>query len=138
MAAESGKKAKRRVKNPETFREKVIKASDESQKPNKSDRLKSGGSTAAKPFRAAGRSLDKLFSTKALKWLRKPLSLLGKIVFPVYFRNSWKELKQVTWPTRRESFRLTFAVLVFAIVFGLAIAGVDYGLDKLFKDILLK
>jgi preprotein translocase subunit SecE len=32
---------------------------------------------------------------------------------------------------------LTFAVLVFAIVFGAVIAGVDWVLDKIFRHLLL-
>jgi preprotein translocase SecE subunit len=64
--------------------------------------------------------------------------LLGKILVPPYIRNSWKELKQVTWPNWKQSRQLTFAVLVFAVIFGAAVAIVDFGLDKLFKHILLK
>jgi preprotein translocase SecE subunit len=59
-------------------------------------------------------------------------------LYPSYFRNSFRELKQVTWPGRRESLRLTSAVLAFAIVFGAIVALVDFGLDKLFKELILK
>lgn len=68
----------------------------------------------------------------------KVVRFLGRILWPKYFRNSFKELKQVTWPNRRESFQLTSAVLVFAFIFGITIAVVDYGLDKLFKQVILK
>jgi preprotein translocase SecE subunit len=44
----------------------------------------------------------------------------------------------VTWPTWRESRRLTGAVILFSVIFGGLIAIVDYGLDKLFKQLLLK
>ena len=57
---------------------------------------------------------------------------------PSYFINSWKELKQVTWPGRRETWRLTLAVFVFAMVFGTIIAIVDKGLEDLFKKVILK
>jgi preprotein translocase SecE subunit len=63
---------------------------------------------------------------------------IGLILWPPYFRNSARELMLVTWPNFRQTWRLTFAVLSFAAVFGLLIAGVDYGLDKLFKEVLLK
>lgn len=66
------------------------------------------------------------------------LGKIGRVLVPKYFRNSWVELKQVTWPDRRQTMRLTFAVIVFATIFGIAIAIVDYGLDKLFKELLLK
>ena len=56
---------------------------------------------------------------------------------PRYFREAWEELKQVTWPTRRETLKLTLAVFTFAIIFGLLVAVVDFGLDKLFKKVIL-
>ncbi len=84
-----------------------------------------------KPFRPIGRLLQRIE-----RW--KPIHVLGLIVVPRYFRNSWKELKLVVWPSRRESWRLTSAVLIFAVVFGVMIAIVDYGLDKVFKKIILK
>lgn len=56
---------------------------------------------------------------------------------PSYFRKSYEELRQVTWTNRRESWRLTFAVFVFAIVFGCVIAAVDKGLEELFKNVIL-
>lgn len=63
---------------------------------------------------------------------------VGRFIVPKYFRNSFAELRQVTWPDRMQTVRLTFAVIAFATVFGIAIALVDYGLDKLFRELLLK
>lgn len=139
MADEPIKKTKRRVKNPETFRERAIKATEISDKPKRTKRFRRAiGKLTAPLFKPIARGARIIFGRKPFTWLRKPLRLLGKLVFPVYFRNSWKELKLVTWPSWRESRRLTYAVLIFAIVFGTVIALVDYGLDKLFKNILLK
>ncbi|NBW29154.1 preprotein translocase subunit SecE [bacterium] len=59
-------------------------------------------------------------------------------MFPSYFRNSFKELKQVTWPSVSNGIKLTWAVIVFAIVFGLSISVLDWGLTKVFKNILLR
>lgn len=61
-----------------------------------------------------------------------------KFLVPKYFKNAWIELRQVKWPGRRETIQLTLAVFAFAIVFGVLITVTDYGLDKLFKKILLK
>jgi len=52
--------------------------------------------------------------------------------------NAWREVRQVTWPSRRETWRLTGAVFIFAIVFGALVYGVDTGLDALFKKVILK
>ncbi len=135
MADEEPKpKKKRQVKNPETFRERALRAGEASDaakakaKSKRPSRTKQAGGGlakgAAKPFKLVVRT--------------KPAKFLGKVVFPAYFRNSLRELKLVTWPNWKQSRQLTFAVLVFAVIFGAAIAVVDYGLDKVFRNILLK
>lgn len=130
---------KRQVKNPETFRERAAKASEVTDQPSRGSRLKSTGSNtvgrALKPVRGGAQRVAK---TKPGGWLAKALRLLGKVLFPAYLRQSWRELKLVEWPNWGESRRLTSAVLIFAVIFGATIAIVDYGLDKLFKNILLK
>lgn len=77
-----------------------------------------------------------------------PVKLLGRVLRPVgkvlswiaprYLVNSWREVRQVQWTNRRETWRLTLAVFVFALVFGAMVAGVDKGLDELFKKVILK
>lgn len=128
MAEKQAQPKKRRVKNPETFRERALKAGDAETQAKRPAAVKraSGKVTrpVAVPFRWLGRS--------------KVIRLIGKVIFPAYFRKSWHELKLVTWPSWKQSRQLTFAVLIFAIAFGALIAGVDYGLDKVFKNLLLK
>lgn len=137
--ADKQKTSKRVVKNPETFRERAIKASEGQDKPGKLSRVKQAGGKVAKPVaQPVAKAGGKVFNRKPFTYLRKPLRLIGKVLLPVYVRNSWKELRLVTWPSFREARRLTFAVMIFAAVFGIIIAGVDYGLDRLFQDILLK
>lgn len=137
MADKSSKPTptKRTVKNPETFRERAIKATSEGDKPRQRARLRQGIKKLFQPLRSGGRAIANF---PLFKPFRKPLHLIGLVIFPRYFRNSAHELKQVTWPTWRESLRLTWAVLLFAIIFGTAVALVDYGLDSVFKRILLK
>lgn len=76
----------------------------------------------------------------ALRWFfrLRPVRFIGRMLGFGYIRSSWHELRYVTWPTRREGRRLTTAVIIFSVVFGALIAIVDYGLDKLFKQLLLK
>jgi preprotein translocase SecE subunit len=120
---------RRTVKKAETVREKTEKAAADSKK--KPRRLQATTRKAGAPVRQARRGLGKLGKFK-------PFRIIGLILVPPYFRNSWKELKQVTWPKRRESFRLMFAVVAFAAVFGSLVAALDFGLDKVFKEVLLK
>jgi len=139
MANKPARAVKRRVKNPETFRERASKASATSDQPSKRTypfRLLSKFLRPVSSKTRAGTS--RVFRQTPLRWLRQPLRLLGKILLPVYLRNSWRELRQVQWPTRSQSFRLTFAVLFFALIFGVSIAGVDWVLNQAFKTIILK
>jgi preprotein translocase SecE subunit len=126
--AEETKSKNRPVKKAETVREKAEKAVEDSKQPR---RLQNTKRRAGAPFRAIGKRGKKLGKIK-------PFRILGFIIVPPYFRNSWKELRQVTWPSFHVALRLTFAVIVFAIVFGALIALLDFGLDKLFKQVLLK
>lgn len=130
MAEEDSNKSKRRlIKKVETVREKAEKASSPiSTEPR---RLQKTSRKVSAPFRATGRGLKKAGRLK-------PFRILGFIIVPPYFRNSWKELKQVTWPPFKVSLRLTFAVIIFALVFGALVALLDFGLDKLFREVLLK
>ncbi len=54
-----------------------------------------------------------------------------------YFAGSWRELRQVSWPTRRATWSMTFAVLVFTLVLAVIILLLDIGFEQLFKRILL-
>lgn len=118
------------VKKAETVREKAEKSS--LPKPSKQDGIvRLTLSYVAAPFKWIGRKLAKLGRFKVMR-------IIGKILWPTYFRNSWKELRQVTWPNRRETWQLTLAVIIFSIIFGAIIAVVDYGLDKAFKQLIIK
>jgi preprotein translocase SecE subunit len=54
-----------------------------------------------------------------------------------YFAGSWRELRQVSWPTRRATWGMTFAVLLFTLVLAVIILLLDVGFEQLFKRILL-
>lgn len=139
MADEPLKPSRRRVKNPETFRERALKATEASDKTKRAASLKQASGQITGPVtQPLGPAIRRTLALKPLAPFVKVLRLVGKVVFPVYFRRSWRELRLVQWPNWRESRRLTSAVLIFAILFGAVIAVVDYGLDKAFKDVLLK
>ncbi len=130
MAKESPKK-KRRIKNPETFRERMQKGAEATAKPKSSKLLKQTSSPVKN-------KVGKVFRSRPARTTGKFLSPVGKVLLPSYFRKSWQELKQVTWPGQKEGRRLTLAVLIFAVIFGASIAIVDWGLDKVFHQLLLK
>jgi preprotein translocase subunit SecE len=134
VAEDNDNKKVRRVKKVESVRQRAEKAGVE----KKPRRIVKTAGTVAKPLKAARRIGQKEYylplpQNKASNFLNKRRNL-----FPRFFINAWRELRGVTWPSRRETFRLTVAVLMFAIVFGLLIAVVDYGLDIATKQLLLK
>ena len=130
-ASDQDKPKRRMVKKAETVRDMAEKNQQQAAQPKKQGVLRLTGRYIAAPFRFIGRPFKKLGRFKVFR-------ILGLVLLPRYFRNSWRELKQVAWPTRREAWQLTSAVIIFAVIFGVLIAGVDFGLDKLFKQVLLK
>lgn len=139
MADSKPVKAKRRVKNPETFREKAIKANEVSDKPKRRARAGTAVGKVVRPIvRPVVRGASRVSRFRPLKPLFIVLRFIGRIILPRYVRNSWRELRLVSWPTRKQSRDLTGAVLIFAAIFGATVAVVDYGLDKVFKALLIK
>jgi len=131
----SESRPKRRLKSPDTFRDRAEKADIASKQPKKRGRI---GRVIAAPFKFVGRGIKMSFLWPVLSLVGRILRRIFKFIIPPFFRSSWSELKLVTWPNWQQSRKLTSAVLIFAIVFGATIAVVDYGLDNLFKHILLK
>lgn len=137
--AESPKTKKPRVRKTETIRERNQKFSTRleakaSRQPKRS-KLKKVLSAVAKPFKLPARIISAPLRTKPARFVGR---ILGRILWPKYFRNSWAELRQVTWPDRKTTWKLTFAVIVFAVIFGLAAAGTDWVLDKVIKRIVFR
>lgn len=136
-------KTTHKFKPSQTIRQKSATA-NKTQK-GKTRHIKQAGKVVRRP-------ISKLFDliTRLLRPFRfllvpfktRPARFIGRILSNVlllkYFRNSWKELRQVTWPDRRETTRLTIAVILFAVFFGLLISVVDYGLDKVFEKLIIK
>ena len=121
----------RRIRKVETVRDKASKT-EEDRSPGKTHQIWRGFTA---PLRWLGRGIARI--ARALNKI-KIFHWIGLILWWPYFRNSWKELRQVTWPTGKQSRQLTAAVIVFATVFGLLVALLDFGLDKIFKQVLLK
>ena len=125
-------KSKRKLRPTQTVREKSAAANEV--KPVKVKRRSLVATKLAWPFKT---SIHFLARYKFFRIIGKVLKLIGRIIVPKYFRSSWAEIKLVTWPSRSETRRLTLAVIGFAVVFGVVIASLDYGLGHLFKLIIL-
>lgn len=125
---------KPRIRKTETVRERnekvALKAEADAAKVKKRP-LKRAGGIVANPFIVA----SKPFNVRPVRFV---LRWIGRILVPRYFRNAFKELRLVKWPTRKETWKLTFAVLIFAVVFGVMVTLTDLALDKVIKRIVLR
>jgi len=132
--AKPSRKGPRIRRSAPTVRERQIAAAQREEQPPR--RIRRVSAKAASPFKKL-----RLRQRKPVRGLARILRPVGRVLAwlaPKYLINSWREVRQVVWPSRRETWRLTLAVFVFAIVFGALVAGVDKGLDEIFKKVVLK
>lgn len=141
--AETKKSRKPRIrKTAPTLRQKAEAEQAKSEKP-KTQRWARLKKNLKRPFSAvnAKRPRVKLPSNKFTRLLAKiarPIKKVLSWLVPRYFINAWREVKLVTWPSRKETWRLTLAVFIFSVVFGALAFAVDKGLDEIFKKFVLK
>jgi preprotein translocase SecE subunit len=130
----SGKGPRVRRSAP-TLRERQVAAAakKDEQKPRRIGRISAKASAPFKKLRLGQRA-----PFRVLARIFRPIKRVLAWLAPKYLINSWREVRQVVWPSRRETWRLTLAVFIFAIVFGAMVAGVDKGLDEIFKKVVLK
>lgn len=53
-----------------------------------------------------------------------------------FLRQTYEELRKVSWPTPQELYRYTLIVIVTVIVIGAFIGAVDWGLEQLAKKFI--
>jgi preprotein translocase SecE subunit len=129
---DQGAQPKRRLRpSSETLRERTEKLQTRAAAPKKPSRVGAFFHGFFMPLRWLGRQIAKLGRFRVFRWI-------SYVFLPPYIRNSWRELRLVTWPDRRQTFALVWAVIIFSVVFGVLIAAVDFGLDKLFKEFIVK
>jgi preprotein translocase SecE subunit len=134
--AKKSKIRKPRVRKVPTLREQTELARSKAETEKKSGKMRSF-------FSRIGLFLRKTRITR--NPITKFIARIGRFVLkilrwltPNYFINSWREVRLVTWPTRKETWRLTLAVFIFAAIFGAMVSGVDKVLDIIFKKVILK
>lgn len=134
MAKSNSRRAPRIRKSAPTVRELAEAARSKEDEASKPKRIKRVSAKTSTPLKKLTKTQPARLIAMPFRWIGKALSWLT----PRYVINSWRELRQVQWPSRRETWRLTLAVFIFALVFGSLVAGVDKGLDELFKKVVLK
>lgn len=130
-------------KKQESVRERTVKNAIVLEKKTLKQKLKA---LIMLPFKLVFKLIGLVFYLPVLILKRlyqiKPVGILvrflAKILLINYVVNSWKELKQVEWPSHKQTIRLSIAVFLFSVVFGMVISLVDYGLDKVIRRIVFR
>jgi preprotein translocase subunit SecE len=68
--------------------------------------------------------------------LSKQAAKTGKFRFS-FFKDIYDELKKVTWPSRKDGFRLTLMVIILCVVMGIFLGAIDLGFSELIKAVFL-
>ncbi|MBR6964922.1 preprotein translocase subunit SecE [Candidatus Saccharibacteria bacterium] len=63
--------------------------------------------------------------------LIRPFCFIGR-----YFRDSWREIRQVRWPNRKATWKMVFAVLVYTAIFVVLLVLLDMLFKFIFNQIL--
>lgn len=130
--ADNKDEAKKPTKKTETVRERAAKG--QTDKPRRIRKTAGKVVTPIKSIRKVGKKEYHLPlpDNKVGRILKKRVKLMPKFV-----REAWAEIKLVTWPNRHDTMHLTLAVFIFAVIFAVIVGFLDFGLDKLFKKVIL-
>ncbi len=55
-----------------------------------------------------------------------------------FFGDVISELRKVTWPSRRDTVRLTIMVIIVCFIVGIFLGALDYGFSELVSRLLLR
>jgi len=128
---------KKRIRKPkESLRERNTKAAESK---GKEKRVRKAANATASTTKKVGSVLTAGYHLTERKENNDDHGFFSKSrsLAPRYVRNSWQEIKKVTWPGFKTTWKLVFAVFVFALVVGGFIAALDWGLEKLFREVIL-
>ena len=75
---------------------------------------------------------------KSAKRTKKPFILFRPfIALGRYIRDSWRELRKVEWPSRRATWKMTLAVIVFCVIIGVLVLVLDWASQWLIQEVIL-
>ena len=94
--------------------------------------------TTAKPKSDKSSSKVSTKRTKQAHKASKPFVLFRPFInLGHYFRDSWRELRKVEWPSRRATWKMTLAVIIFCAVVGLIVIVCDWAFQWLIQEVIL-
>lgn len=137
--ASDNKKVVRRIKasaddtsaKPRVARNSAASEVSESKKP---------ATTSTKTVKKSSKPSTKAKQTdnKSAKRTKKPFILFRPfIALGRYIRDSWRELRKVEWPSRRATWKMTLAVIVFCVIIGVLVLVLDWASQWLIQEVIL-
>lgn len=122
IKASDTKKVEEKSTEPVITRKKVVVEDKKSAKNAKKEEKKS---------KKAEKRAEKAKSNKKCFVLFRPFCAFGR-----YLRDSWREIRQVRWPSRKLTWKMVLAVVIYAALFLALITLLDILFDFIFKLIL--
>lgn len=122
IKANDSVKTEEKQTEPVITREKVVIKDKKSEK---------AARKTAKETAKASKKAEKKESNKKVFILFRPFCAIGR-----YFRDSWKEIRQVRWPNRKATWKMVLAVVIYSSFFLVLIKLLDILFDWLFNIIL--
>lgn len=142
--ASSESESRKPKKQTESVRERAERAISEATNSKKTDRADKKAVKAEKKVEKVEVAKVKPAKTRKIKFLNRNKHESKKDkkprrfhIIPRFITEAFKEIRLVTWPDARTTFKLTTAVIIFATVFTIMVSLVDYGFGKIFKKVFL-
>lgn len=118
--------------------EKAVKTkiSAKGTKANKATKAAKTAKATKTSAKAAAKSSAKSVENNT-KSAKKPFILIRPFVyFGRYVRDSWREIRQVRWPSRKATWKLFLAILVYTLIFVAVIMLLDALFTWLFNTVI--
>ena len=124
---------KKDAKKNVSMRESAAQSRDKAVKPKRVRKAaESAGKPISKTANAATKQRHVYKKSGTDSFLHKERSLM-----PRWLLNAWRELRQVTWPTWSEAWRLVIAVFIFSALLSGFIFLLDNALETIFRNVFL-
>ena len=115
----------------EISRKVTVKAKNSENKKVKSEKAKAAKAAKKSEKKAAKANKPKSKLVRFLLFITAPFRAIGR-----YFRDSFREVRQVRWPNRKTTWKLTISVIVYVVAIAVAIMLLDALLTYLFNVLL--
>ncbi|MCL1876447.1 preprotein translocase subunit SecE [Candidatus Saccharibacteria bacterium] len=92
-----------------------------------------------KTDKKSAKKADKVAKVKRERDPNKKSFVLFRPIFAIgrYFRDAWRELRQVQWTNRRATWALTLAVILFSAFFAILVLVFDWLFQWSIKEVIL-